>query len=166
MSRRLVKNQAGFTIVDFFLLAGIVVVLILIGYKTDDVYQASFREKCWHNQESLEIVLHDTLLENNLDTIHLLTAYTIFDPAHEMKYRLVLILNPVAMAYLDYLDQSKDKKPLESPPPFVVKDLTDTIYKSRALCPLRKGKEPKHPVVDYWRLPTHRWFCMHNDLHN
>ncbi len=169
MNKRILKDQTGATFIDFFVICGIVVVLVIIAMKMDDVMQASYRKNCYSNQQSLDHVLHDLLLDNDYDLYQVLVAYTVFEPVDEMRYRMVVVLHPILLDPFSWMEWYKDSKEGEEPTmkkPFLVKDMTKHPYGDRTLCPLRKKKDPDQITVDYWYMPMQRWYCMHNQYHN
>lgn len=160
------KSQDGFTIIDILLIIVILAFAILILRKLDDLYDAGFRKPCYNNQQVLDKMLFETLSENELEIYAVLTAYTLFDPSAEMTYKMVVVLNPVAMNPFSYMSHFAKDIQLQPPPPYLVKDMAKTPFPNRILCPLRKGKRPAGATMDYWYMPTQRWYCMHGVYHN
>lgn len=166
MNKWRIKKQDGFTLIDMFLIIGVLICIFMIVRKVDDLYDASDRKECYNNQQVLDKVLFEMLTENELELYAILTAYTVFDPSAEMNYRMVIILNPVAMNPFSYFSHFAKEIKLEPPPPYLVLDMTETVFSNRIFCPLRKGKKPSSTTMDYWYMPTHRWYCMHGVYHN
>ena len=169
MNRHRGNNQSGFTIVDFLMMIVCAVLLTLIAINSGRAYQASFRGRCWGNQEIFETILLETLVENQQELFQVLAAYVISDPENEMRRRMVITLNPRKMNFLSHLDILKklpEEKTKEAPVTFLVKDMDTTSYADRILCPLRHGQTPQAPTIDYLFVPTQRWYCMHSKFHN
>ena len=176
MNNRAITESRGFTFLDVFVLLACLFVAAVVALKADDVYEASFRDTCWDNQRILESVLHETLMENGMDPVQVMAAYTVFDPKNPIHYRMVINLLPVKLTYFKQPGAaSPEGKAASGEQPngepekrmtVIVKDMEQTAYGKRILCPLRHGEPPKQPVIDYWYAPMHRWHCLHNEYHN
>lgn len=159
------KNQAGVTIFDILFILVILVVIIMIVAKIGDVRQAGYREECWKGQKILDQTLTNFLLKENLEIYQIFTAYTFYDPSDAVKYKMVVILNPMIMDPFVVIKEGAPVEELEKGPTKLVFDMTETNFGQRVLCPMRNGN-PQYIAVDYWYLPTKGWNCMYNKYHN
>ncbi len=159
------KNHRGATLVDFLLIIIIIGAVLFILFRIDDIYQASFRQECWKGQRILDKTLGDFLMKNHLEIYQIFTAYTLYEPASPIKYKMVVILNPLIMDPFIFVRGEEAKEKLEKGPSQLILDLSDLHFEGRALCPMRVEK-PDTPAIDYWYLPTDGWNCMYNGYHN
>lgn len=159
-------GMRGATIIDTIVIMLILVVILLIGFKADDLYEASYRDRCYSHQRALLNALYQLTADNDVEMHQVLVAYTIFNPTEPMRYRMVVILNPKTLDPFTEPAKGKKAAEVERGPSELVLDLTGSIYKDKAICPLRKGQTGNHAFIDYWYVPTQRWFCLHNEHHN
>ena len=142
------KSRRGITVADFILVLLIIFFGISAFSNALTYRKVKYRDPCYKNQKDADELLWKIVSEQGKEIPQLTSAYILHNSDGAQK--MILIFLPGHG---------------ESFPEKIVVDLKERGYDGQSLCPLRKKKAGKKPIIDYW-YGAGRWWCMHNEHHN